>query len=337
MPENAFFNRICKILVGKGGREGTLIEGLRISFSISKTGSKNPNQSEVKVWNLKPETRRLMERPDTRLILYAGYSEQGDAIKIYEGEVVYCWAKQDGADWVTQFDLGEGVKATRDSMVSLSYQGTATSLDMMRDIANRMNLGLDLGGNVPSRTWANGISFHGTARQAMDRVTRPDGLSWSIQGGVVQVVRTGGPTLRRAIVLSADSGMIGSPERKRHGPREAVQVTDRATNRPAKVQAASSSYDGWEVKSLLLPSLVPNDRVKLESRTVQGTFVIREIKHTGDTHQGDWQSEITLVDDVTAARLTSRDNARRTGSRGTGGRGAGVPNVVAPPFPPALP
>lgn len=303
----ALFNRVVNIVVGQPGRNGLEIKGLRVSFSVSKTGSKHPNQSEVRVWNLKGETQRAMERAGTRLVLYAGYEESAGLIKMYEGDVTYSWTRRDGPDLVTQFDLGEGVRELRDTQVSLSYTSASNSHEMMRALAAQMGLGLELGPEVPMRTWANGISFHGPARAAMDRVTRPDGLSWSVQGGVVQVVRTGGPSQRRAIVLASDSGLIGSPERKREGPKEAIRVTDEATGQPARVPSATQGYDGWECRALLMPSLTPNDPIKLETPRVNGVFVIRELRHLGDTHEGDWVTDMTLVDSPTAARLAAQD------------------------------
>lgn len=308
----ALFGRVAKIIVGQPGGNGLQIEGLRIAFSISKTGARTPNNSNVRVWNLSRTSREIMEPPGTRLVLYAGYEQQDGAIKIFEGEVVFVWSSREGAEVITQFDLGEGSSAFRDTMISRSYQGASSSLNMIRDIAGDMGLGVDFADNLPSRSWQNGISFHGPARSALDRVTRPDGLSWSIQGGSIQVVRTGGPTRRRAILIAADSGMIGSPERKREGPREAARVRDQATGRQARVATTSQAYNGWEVDSLLMPAIVPNDTVMLQADTVNGAFVVRELRHIGDTHEGNdrWKTELKLVDSATAARLTTADSVR---------------------------
>lgn len=331
----ALFNRGARLVVGQPGQNGAVeIEDLRIAFSISKTAGKTPNNSDIRVWNLKRATRDAMERPNTRCVLYAGYheNEQG-LVKIFEGDVAFAWSKNEGADVVTNFELKEGFKAYRDTAVSLSYGSGVSSERMLRDIAGQMGLGLTLPEGVEFRTWANGFSSHGAARSALDRITRANGLSWSIQVGNIQIVRTGGSTTRRAVVLSANSGMVDSPERQREGPREAAQVTDAATRRRARVSAARG-YDGWVVKSLLMPFILPSDPVKLEANNVDGVFIAREVRHVGDTMQGDFQTELKLVTPEVDRRLNQQRRERGT----TGARGSTntttTNNIPIPPIPP---
>ena len=40
----------------------------------------------------------------------------------------------------------------------------------------------------------------------------------------------------------------------------------------------------------------PCDKIKLESVTVTNWFRVEKIKHSGDSHSSDWQSELHLVD-----------------------------------------
>lgn len=336
----AMFDRVCQLVVGQSGSRGVEINDLRIAFSINKTSGKKPNNSDVRVWNMKKSTRDSFELPRSRCNLYAGYREGGGLIKVFEGDVTFAWTKFDGPDIITQIELGEGVREIRDSAVSLSYGSTANSRGILSDIASRMGLGLDLASDAPSRTWSNGISFHGPARTALDRVTRASGLSWSIQAGSLQVIQAGSTTSRRAISLSAESGLVESPERQREGPQQASQVTDQAERRTRRVASATQGHDGWLVKSLLLPAIVPNDPVKLEARGVTGVFLAIEVRHIGDTHDGDFRTELKLVEPAVARRLEQQRNERGSTGR-TARASAATPPVAAsrpampiPPVPP---
>lgn len=311
------FIRVARLIVGKASQMGIEVEDLRMSFSISKTTSRTPNNSEIRIWNLKKSTREALEEPDQRAVLYAGYAEQDGLIKIFEGDVKFAWSKIEGPDIITQLELGEGLKSFRDTMISRSYTRVVSSHQMLNDIARDMGLGLDMVRNSPSRFWEGGISFHGPARNALDRILRPDGLSWSIQGGALQITQAGGSTDRLAYLLTSETGMVDSPEREREGPREAAEVTDQRTNRRARVSTQTQSYDGWRVRSLLIPSVVPSDPIRLETKFVTGNFVIRELRHVGDTHEGDWMTEMKLVDYATNARLNdqqAQQNGRRNNS-----------------------
>ena len=310
----ALFDRISKLVIGQGGSSGLEIVNLRMAFEIHKTLGKNPNRSEIRVWNLKQSTREELEKPNTRCVLYAGYSEQDGAIKIFEGNVTYAWTSFENAEVVTQFDLGEGIQAYRDTTVTLSYPSGIGTRRVLEDIAQRMGLGLDISPDAQMRQWASGRSFHGSARGALDRVTRASGLSWSIQGGTLQVIQAGGATSRRAVVIAADSGMIGSPERERKGSSQTARVRNEDTGRNVRVNSASREWSGWRVKSLLMPFIVPGDPVKMEGRSANGVFIAREVNHRGDNMEGDWQTELLLVDSQTNTRLTQTERGT-TGQR----------------------
>lgn len=322
----ALFDRTYKLVIGNGGAQGFEITGLRIQFNIQKTAGKDPNKSDIRITNLAKSTREELEKPGTRCVLYAGYVQSEGALKIFEGDVTFAWTQFEGPDVITKFELGEGIASYRDSVVSLSYGPNVNSRQVLEDVARQMGLGLDIAPDAPLRSWNGGRSFHGAARSALDRVTRAAGLSWSIQGGALQVVRSGGATSRRAVVLSADSGMVGSPERERKGNQQVARVQDQNQQRTARVNTATKNYDGWRVTSLLMPTIVPSDPVKLEARGVTGVFVVRELTHRGDSEGGDWQTEMLLVDAATNQRL-NQPEAGTTGQR----------REAVPPPPPAPP
>lgn len=303
------FDRVYRLVVGQSGAgNATEITNLRIAFTVTKTTRKNPNTSRVQVWNLAKSTRERLEKPGTKCELFAGYAEHLGPQLMFKGDVTYAWSKFDGPDVITEFDLGDGVAPYRDTMVSLGYDRNVDSKIILNDISKQMGVPLYLPDEAPTRVWQNGISFHGPARSALDRVTRGAGLEWSLQNGLLQVIRSGGATTRGAIVIAADSGMIRSPERQRKGAEEPVNVatTGSATRRRQRVNTYASEWDGWRVESLLMPTLSPGDRIKLEGREVQGVMRIRELKHEGDTHGPEWSTEMKVVDiNVQAPRAGS--------------------------------
>lgn len=295
------FDRAYALVVGQSGQDGYKIDNLRVVFEISKDDTKNPNRSRIQVYNLAPATRAALEKPDTRCILKAGYGEESGPLELFQGEVTYAWTGYDGADVVTTLELGDGAKAYRNTVISLSYPAGVTARQVIRDIAQKMALALTMPNDAPDRAWQMGLSFHGAARNALDKVTAGAGLAWSIQNGTLQVIRRGGNTNRTVFDLAADSGLIGSPERQRQGPQAAVQVEDIATRQTRRVEAEKTAFDGWRIRSLLLPTLLPGDRVKLSARGVEGVLTIKDLRHIGDTHGGDWITEMRLVDPTAAA------------------------------------
>ena len=317
------FDRVYSLVAGPGGGTGIEIaQTLRLTFEISKDDTKNPNRSRINIWNLRAENREALERKNIRCVLKAGYREEGGPVGLFEGDVVFAHSRYEPPNVVTVLELGDGVKAIRDGVVSLGYGPGVTSTQALRDVADRMGLAVSMPDDVPVRTWDNGLSFHGPGRSALDKVTHGSGLAWSIQNGQLQVIRANGTTNRTVVELAADSGLLNTPERERkHAQEAAAEVTDEATKTKKRVQSATQEEDGWRVRSLILPAVLPADRVKLASRAVQGVFTVKEVRHIGDTHGGDWVTELKLVDpqsgstDRRAAPPPGRTRVRQTPSR----------------------
>jgi hypothetical protein len=286
------FDRTYRLLVGKkGSNQGIEItDTLRIEFEIEKTAKKNPNKSKIKVYNMKKETRALCETPDTRVVLYAGYKDEAGALLLFQGNVSYAWSRKEDADIVTEFEVGDGAKEIRDTTVSLGYNKGIKSTQILNDVSKQMGLPLTLPSNAPTRVWNNGLSYHGPARTLLDKVTKGTGLEWSIQNGNLQVIAHGMVTTRQGILIKQDSGMIGSPERER--------LANAHTHKKKQAQPViEPDYDGWRVKTLLMPMLNPGDRIKLEAQFVNGVYRIQQVKHEGDSDAtGKWQSDLRVVD-----------------------------------------
>src|SRR5207342_994789 len=126
----------------------------------------------------------------------------------------------DGPDIITEFELGDGVTEIRDTVISKGYNKNVKSELILKDVAKEMGLPLTLASNAPQRDWKNGLSYHGSARVLLDKVTKATGLEWSIQNGNLQVVEKGMVTTRQGIEISMYSGMIGSPESEREEKSE---------------------------------------------------------------------------------------------------------------------
>lgn len=290
------YDRTYRLLVGKKGQsQGVEItDSLRIQFDIEKTAKKNPNKSTIKVYNLRKETRAEFEKPDTRVVLYAGYKDEAGAILIFQGSVSYAWSRKDGPDLITEFELGDGATEIRDTTISVGYGKGIKSTQVLNDVSKQMGLPLTLPNNAPTRVWNNGLSFHGPARTLLDKVTKGTNLEWSIQNGNLQVIENGMVTTRQGILISQSSGMIGSPERERLAKAH-THAKDKGKTVGQPI--IEPDYDGWKVKSLLMPTLNPGDRIQLEALFVTGIYRIEEIKHQGDSDAtGDWQSELRVVD-----------------------------------------
>lgn len=310
----ARFDRVYRLLVGKTGGQGLEIAPpIRMTFDIAKTAAEEPNDAKITVYNLAAQTRRTLEEPGLRCVLYAGYAEEGGPLLMASGSIVYAYTRYDQPNVVTELTVKDGYIEVRDTAVSIGLGPGARASDIIRDIARQMGLPLLMADDAPDRRWEQGFSFYGAARTALHKVTQGTGLEWSIQNQQLQVVQRLGTTRRQAVVLAVDTGLLGQPERTRAaasekakskakapiaGPAAAPAAAPTAAANAATSTPASGQQqrDGWKVKSLLLPTISPGDLVKLESHSVAAFQRAETVRHTGDSEGGDWQTELTLVD-----------------------------------------
>ncbi|AUA58943.1 Uncharacterised protein [Achromobacter spanius] len=305
----ARFDRVYRLLVGKDGGQGLeIVPPIRITFDIAKTTAEEPNDAKITVYNLAAHTRRTLEEPGLRCVLYAGYAEEGGPLLMASGSIVYAYTRYDQPDVVTELTVKDGYIEVRDTAVSIGLGPGARASDIIRDIARQMGLPLLMADDAPDRRWEQGFSFYGAARTALHKVTQGTGLEWSIQNQQLQVVQRLGTTRRQAVVLAVDTGLLGQPERTRaaasekakaKAPGQAATAAPAVAAKTAKSATPASGQqqrDGWKVKSLLLPTISPGDLVKLESRSVVAFQRAETVRHTGDSEGGDWQTELSLVD-----------------------------------------
>lgn len=293
----ARFNRVYRLLVGKSGQKGIeIVPPIRITFDVEKDADEEPNDHKIRIYNLNADSRKALEEPGLRCVLYAGYAEEDGPLLMAAGSVVFAYTKFEQPDVITELIVKDGHVELRDTAVSIGLGPGAQASHIIRDIARQMGLPLVMAEDVPDRRWQQGFSFYGAARTALHKVTQGTGLEWSVQNQQLQVVQRRGTTRRQAVVLAADTGLLGYPERTREAAREKAKVRDKTTRDDVNLVSARQQRDGWRVTSLLLPTINPGDLVKLESRSVEAFQRVETLRHTGDSEDGDWQTELELVD-----------------------------------------
>ena len=261
---------------------GTLIESkpvagqikptLRVVFQIEKNLARDANTAEVAIYNLKESTRGLLARKGIETILEAGYA--GNSHTLFRGRLDHGATGKDGPNWLSELESTDGGKETRDARINVSFKSIGVD-GAIRAAADAMGLGL---GNVEEKLksgnligsiskFANGLVMSGQAAPQLDKLIRSFGFEWSIQDGQIIMLEPAGVLdPERAIVLSAETGLVGSPQAGDDGTVEA--------------------------RSLMIPQLQPGRKVEIKSELVGGFFKVTRSVFLGDTWGQDWYTEI---------------------------------------------
>lgn len=274
------FKRTYRLAAGQAGGQGFEIGGgdrpLHISFSVEKADTDSQNTAKVSIWNLNSQHKAELSKKDCCLTLKAGYAEVMPLI--FQGIVTFAKTKDDGSDEVTEVELVDNRVEIRDTYVSVSYDGSVNCKTLITDTANQMGVTASFAYNVTFATLPNGYSYVGPARNVLTKACESSGLVWSINNGILQVKKPGDTMSREVYELSAETGLIGSPER--------VQVSDEI-----------EGYDyGWDVEYLMNGAIDIDDYVYLNSKDVKGYFRVYSVSIEGDNMEGSWSCQARLLE-----------------------------------------
>jgi len=260
---SALYGRIWRVQVG------TLqTDALDVEFKIKRTLRATPGTCELTIFNLTDAHRREIHGARRPLVqVEAGYRDTGLSL-LFRGDGRRSQIERDGTDFNVKVLAGDGAFAIRTARCGRAF-GPDTRLDeVVRAIADAMGVGT---GNVPEALRAAGLdrvgalfprgtAVRGPAARELTALLHSARLSWSIQDGVLQVLPYGGALARTAVLLSPDTGLVGSPEIGEHGALKA--------------------------RAFLQPDLVPGRQVQLASAVQRGLYRITTAEYTGQSTGG---------------------------------------------------
>lgn len=249
------------------------IEGLRVVFKVERDLKPQPNQVEFVIYNLSESSRAKLENVGQRVVLEAGYE---DAVaQVFSGDVRRAFSTKQGSDWLTKIEAGDGERAFVFGRVSKSYAPGTSVADVARDTIKALKTdpgaALEKVGQLVGE-YSSGFAQHAKASTELTRLLSPHGFSWSIQSGRIEVLGPNEHLPEAAPLLTPETGLIGSPT---------ISIPTKRTQ-PSTLKC----------RSLLLPTLRPGQRVVLKAEAISGTFVATKVAHVGDTHGGDFYTDI---------------------------------------------
>lgn len=259
------FRRKAKLVVGPRAGSGSAIENLRIAFEIEKTSEENPNRAKISVYNLSETTRSMFEQPNIVAVLSAGYGN--DTETIFIGDINRVNTIKEGPDRITTFEAGDGEKKVKETVVNKSFAPGTNFTQVLSEITTKLGMPVRTQGVTPE-IFSKGVSASGVASDLLTKFLKKQDLEWSVQNGVLVIKPADKPDVISALRLSSETGLVGSPEKREKG---------------------------LNFKCLLSPKLVPGAPVIIDSAQIKGTFICRTVKHTGDSKQGDWLTEVEAL------------------------------------------
>ena len=241
----------------------------RMTFAVEKKLEKNPNTCDMTIYNLADATRALVKQRPLSVKLEAGYD--GVLRHVFTGDIRFSDSILKDTTWETKLQLKDGGRAYANGFCSKTFsKGTRLSV-ALRDIAKEM--GLELPPNVKDARDLNvqiakSLTVDEPARDALTRELAARGYSWSIQNGLLQILKDTEVREDYAFIINDESAMVDTP---------AYATPDKKGGKPKLT-----------FKTLLRPELQPGSKVDMQAREVRGFHKIIALKHSGDTDEAEW-------------------------------------------------
>lgn len=254
-----------------------VVTDLRVRFEVKRSLGKSPNPAQIIISNMQPDSRARLQRKPVYVILRAGHD--GVLRPLFEGNVTNAISSLQVTDWETKIQVADGGRAYAHSQFARSYAPPVQAIRVLTDAAAAM--GLTLPPDIEQapelrQALADGVSVYGPTRDVLTKILAPYGFGWSVQNGRLQILRQGATNQRRAWVIDAEAGLIGTPE----------------SSFPNKAGKTAETT----IKLLLFPEVIPGDQIRLTSKSFSGVvFRVNDVTHAGDTQGTEWTTTLKVA------------------------------------------
>ncbi len=283
-------NRDYELVIGDTGTEDALVitPPMALTFNVTKSSTNvhKHDSAEIEIKNLPDETLKVLAGDYPVAVLKVGYKDQ-QLITIISGEIISASTRQQGPDKITQILLGSGYVALNHDTIEKVVPEGKTVKEVIETLQKEMkgvSKGVFSGFNI-NNTVLYGYSMSGTARQVLDNLCASYNLAYNINNNVLNVFDKNGSVDENytlAPLINESSGLIDIPYETK------VDV--------GKAKKSLDNKGGVHFQCLINPTLVAGSIVRIESKAINGWYIISDLRHYGGNRENDWYTDCKCVD-----------------------------------------
>lgn len=286
------FDRTYRLRIGTAGELGLDITELHVEFKVDKSDkAEDKNKATITIVNLSSKSIDRIER-DQAVIFEAGYGDERERRTIFIGQVESVSSILAGQVVRTTIKCIDGYIPLREGYTAQAFPAKTSVRTMLQTLITQ-----DLGFAAPqlfngtlgdskglNKEYQSGSAKIGQTSDIISALCKDNFLTWLIREGNVLVYPVDGSTDIEVPLISAASGMIGSPQRAADNGNKSAGSLD------LKVV--------YKVKTLLDGTYNIGDLVRVESVFTNGIFRISKVSHQGSFEGPEWVSNLTLAEGV---------------------------------------
>nr|DAL26890.1 MAG TPA_asm: major tail protein [Caudoviricetes sp.] len=271
-----FWIRDVDVFAGGKKFESLGDNGLDIEFDINFGDSKEPDVSEITIYNLSDDSINQIKK-DGYCLVNAGYKQMGNKANILTGDIEEVATEWSGVDKLTKIRVSDGGKKWRQAKISKTYrEGTKASLIML-DVIGIMGYEIVEVKPKEDKVYKLGKTVNGFCSDILKMLVKDTKSKMFVNKNRI-FIRDEKKGAETGFVLSPETGLIGSPTLNKNdtGDKSASVGSDKdkKNNKDEKKT--------WNVVSLLNPKLETDSLIEIRSRALSGKFRVKSGKHTKD-------------------------------------------------------
>ncbi len=278
-------------LVVVDGRQGLDLSQLHLKFNIRQGDLQTPNSAVIRVYNLSDARAKQIQKEFTRVILQAGYETANYGV-VFDGSIVQVRRGRESAtDTYLDIIAADGDEAINFAVVSTAIAAGSTFKDRVDALSKAMGVTQGHIADLPAGSLPRGKTIYGMARDHLRDVAFSTDTKWSVQNGELQIIPLNGYLPGEAVVLSANTGLIGMPEQTQDGIRVRCLLNSRIKV-GGRVQIDNKSIQQAHLDLSVQGSA---SNAFLPSISDDGFYRVVVNGMDGDTRGGSWYSDMICI------------------------------------------
>jgi len=277
-PTQTLYGRQVLVRLLPPTGDGIELRGLRVSWTSKKATSSTPATATIKVYGVAQSSIDAMQDKRSVIELWAGYAGQNAAGRldptalgipklIWRGNPVPFGVKVESKppERIMTVEASDGGAITSSGRVKISFSTQTTPAQVLQEALRQTGVPTDTV-TFPTLPLFPSFYFQGRVVDLFTQLANATGNNWYIRDGAF-VFATANSADGETVLISVETGMIGSPTPKSDG--------------------------SVEVEILLNPAVRAGSIIEVQSIQVNGTYKVQTIETNGDSWEGPFGMKIT--------------------------------------------
>jgi hypothetical protein len=261
------------------------ISDLAFELEVNFSDSDQLMPASITVFNLNPTHRNGIKKGDP-VIINAGYED--DSGLIFSGLITNIKNIQENLDWKTEIEAQTAAKEWLSAEVYKSYQEGTDAQSIVQDLTTLYGIEVNKLELKQPKTYPRGRVCQGPARNVLKEIVEYDCKSRMLIRSGQLIISDPEQGVAMGYLLSPATGLLKTAD-----DSDAMRTTTGQDTQ--KTPEQKNEQSAWKKRKCLLNyHLQPADVIQVESKSLNGTFLIKQGKHVG-SRSGDWITEVEMM------------------------------------------